>query len=295
MFRLSRLMPAICLPLLLAACATHPDNPSFAVTVEAADAAIKQMRADPKPLERPLLIIGGFWDPNFSPPLFRNHFKKSAGDDHMMVTVSIGFCGSFAECRRKVIEAIESKFPSSDPNWTSEVDVIGASLGGLTARYAAAPSEDPNAPRRLKIKRLFSIASPHSGATLAKLFALTAFHRDMRPESPFLKKLAEHDHDARYEIYPYVWLGDGIVGPQYAAPPGMNPLWLPALPLHPTHGGAMIDSRILADIGRRLRGEEGFAKIPGAPLPGAGNLKHVPRRLLRSRIRFRRTRRGNGV
>jgi hypothetical protein len=267
---LLRIMPLIYLPLLLAACASHPENPSFPVTVKDADAAIDQMRAEPKPFERPLLIIGGFWDPNFSPPLFRNHFKKLAGDDRKIVTVSIGFCGSFAECRRKVIDAVEAKFPSADPTWTSEVDVIGASLGGLAARYAAAPSDDPKAGRRLKIKRLFSIASPHSGSTLAKLIALTSFHRDMRPESSFLKKLAEHDPAAGYELYPYVWLGDGIVGPQYAAPPGMNPLWLPALPLRPTHGGAMIDSRILADIGRRLRGEEGFAKPPGAPLPGAG-------------------------
>ena len=264
-----RLISLVCLPLLLAACATHPENPSFAVTVEAADAAIKEMRAAPKQLERPLLIIGGFWDPNFSPPLFRNHFKKLAGgDDRMIVTVSIGFCGSFAECRKRVIDAVEAKFPSDDPNWTNEVDVIGASLGGLTARYAAAPPDDPKAGKRLKVKRLFSISSPHSGSMLANLIALTSFHRDMRPQSAFLKKLAEHDHDAGYELYPYVWLGDGIVGPKYAAPPGMNPLWLPALPLRPTHGGAMIDSRILADIGRRLRGEEGFAKVPGAPLPG---------------------------
>src|SRR5687768_4138365 len=157
-----RLIPVLCVPLFFAACATHPENPSFAVTVEAADAAIKEMRAAPRQLERPLLIIGGFWDPNFSPPLFRNHFKKLAGDDHMMVTVSIGFCGSFAECRRRVIEAVEGKFPSADPEWTSEVDVIGASLGGLTARYAAAPSDDPKAGKRLKVKRLFSISSPHS-------------------------------------------------------------------------------------------------------------------------------------
>jgi hypothetical protein len=119
----------------------------------------------------------------------------------------------------------------------------------------------------LKIKRLFTIASPHSGASLAKLVALTDFHRDMRPDSPFLKRLAKEDAAAAYQVYPYVWLGDEIVGERYASPPGTNPLWLPPLPLLPPHAGAMMDSRILADIGRRLRGEEGFAKVPGAPLP----------------------------
>src|SRR4051812_6486355 len=92
-------------PFVLTACAGQPENPSFAITVKDAGAAIDRMRADPKPLERPLLIIGGFWDPNFSPPLFKHHFKRLAGDDRRMATVSIGFCGSFAECRRKVIEA----------------------------------------------------------------------------------------------------------------------------------------------------------------------------------------------
>jgi hypothetical protein len=257
----------IWVPFVLSACAAQPENPSFPITTKDADAAIDRMRADPKPLARPLVIVGGLWDPNFSPPLFKYHFKQLAGDDRRIVTVAIGFCGSFGECRRKIIDAVEEAFPSPDPSWTVEVDVLGASLGGLAARYAAAPPDESASPKRLKIKRLFSISSPHSGAVLAKLIALTDFHRAMRPDSPFLKRLAEQDASATYEVYPYVWLGDEIVGARYAAPPGTNPLWLPALPLRPPHGGAMMDPRILADIGRRLRGEEGFAKVPGAPLP----------------------------
>ena len=257
-------------PLLLSACAMQTPNPSFAVTRDDADAAIEAMRAAPRPLERPLVIVGGFWDPNFSPPWFKSQFKRIAGDDRMIVTVAIGFCGSFEECRRKIIEAVDQAFGSDDPVWTREVDVLGASLGGLAARHAAAPPAGSEGPRRLRVKRLFTIASPHSGATLAKMVALTGFHRDMRPESAFLARLAKEDAGARYEVYPYVWLGDEIVGERYASPPGMNPLWLPAVPLLPPHAGAMMDSRILADIGRRLRGEEGFARVPGAPLPDDG-------------------------
>jgi pimeloyl-ACP methyl ester carboxylesterase len=258
------------IPLMISACASQPPNPSFAVSVADADAAVERMRAEPKALQRPLVIVGGFWDPNFSPTLLKGYFRRIAGDDRKIVTVAIGFSGSFWECREKIIDAVDEAFPSTDPTWTSEVDVIGASLGGLAARHAAAPAVEGEGPRRLRIKRLFSIGSPHCGATLAKTIALTEFHRDMRPDSAFLKRLAAEDAGATYDVFPYVWLGDEIVGERYASPPGVNPLWLPALPMLPPHAGAMMDSRILGDIGRRLRGEEGFAKVPGVPLPETG-------------------------
>ena len=138
--------------------------------------------------------------------------------------------------------------------------VVGASLGGLVARYAAAPSDDPAKPRRLKIARLFSISSPQSGATLATTLGFTQYHRDMRPGSPFMQALANHDAEATYQLYPYVRLHDEIVGEQYAAPPDREPLWLPNPPLTLSHAGAMADERILADIGLRL--SERILKAP---------------------------------
>lgn len=244
----------------------EPQNPAFPVTTEQADAATAAMRERPRALARPLVIVGGFWDFNISPPLFAQHFRQLTGDDRIL-GVSVGLCGSFAECRRTVIEAVDESFPCADPTWTTEVDVIGASLGGLVARYAAAPPDDPSRPRRLKIARLFTISSPHAGATLADAVALTAFHRDMCPGSEFLKGLAARDAEATYELYPYVLLGDEIVGQQHAAPPGRNPYWLtaPGFPL--PHLAAMMDARILADIARRLRGEEPFTRGPAVPLP----------------------------
>jgi hypothetical protein len=225
------------------------------------------MRADPQKLSRPLVIIGGFGDPNVSPPLFKSFFQTICHDSQI-ITVSVCFCQSFNECRDKVIEAVDKAFPSADPNFTTDVDVVGACLGGLVARYAAAPSDDPAHPRRLKISRLFSISSPHTGATLAQLISITSYHRDMRPNSTFLKKLAQHDAEATYELYPYVRLHDEIVGARHAAPPGVDPFWLPNPPLTMAHFGAMIDVRILADIARRLRGEEPFTQYPATPLPG---------------------------
>jgi hypothetical protein len=53
----------------------------------------------------------------------------------------------------------------------------------------------------------------------------------------------------------------------HAAPPGANPFWLPNPPLKMAHLGAIMDIRILADIARRLRGEEPFTQFPATPLP----------------------------
>lgn len=253
-------------PFLFPACAGKPANPSFQVTFSQAHKAVAEMRDEPRRLSRPLVIIGGFGDVNISPPLFKSFFQNISCDSRI-ITVSVGLCQSFNECRQKVIEDVDRSCPSDDPMFTAEVDVVGASLGGLVARHAAAPSDDPSHPRRLNVARLFSISSPHSGATLAQLIAVTSYHRDLRPNSAFLNRLAEQDADATYELYPYVRLHDEIVGAKNAAPPGMNPLWLPNPPLTLSHLGAMIDERILADIARRLRGEEPFAQAPATPLP----------------------------
>ena len=43
-----------------------PANPSFALTYSDAKAALAQMRNDPKPLVRPLIIAGGYQDPGLA-------------------------------------------------------------------------------------------------------------------------------------------------------------------------------------------------------------------------------------
>lgn len=242
-----------------------PVNPSFPISYSEARSALDKMGAEPRPLSRPLVIIGGFLDPNVSPPLFKLEFYRLTGDDRI-ITVSVGLCGSFDECRQRVIDAVQEAYPSADPNWTTEVDVVGASLGGLVGRVAAAPSDDSSRPRRLKVARLFSISSPHSGATIAA-FGFTSYHKDVRPGSPFMQTLARSDADAKYELFPYVCLGDELVAEQYASPPNRPPLWLANPPLMPSHAGAMLDPRIRADIARRLRGEVPFSKLPATPLP----------------------------
>jgi hypothetical protein len=136
-------------------------------------------------------------------------------------------------------------------------------------------SRAASAGRRLRIARLFTISSPHLGSVqAAALPRVTQIQEDLRPGSVFLTRLAqeerdEHDERVAYEIVPYVRLGDGVVGPQYAAPAGQIAWWAPNMGVEAAHIGAMSDPRILADIMRRLRGEIPLTKAPPAPLPAA--------------------------
>src|SRR6266436_1349606 len=107
---LLKMTTILSLPFLFTACAAKPENPSFPLTFSDAAKAVDQMRADPRPLSRPLVIIGGFGDPNVSPPLFKNFFR-GISQDTKIITVSICFCQSFNECRQKVIEAVDKACP----------------------------------------------------------------------------------------------------------------------------------------------------------------------------------------
>jgi hypothetical protein len=212
------------------------------------------------------VLIGGIYDPNVSPVVYR-YVLGRAFDDDRVVGVAVGFERDFEACRRKVIEAVDRAFPSDDRLFTTEVDVIGASLGGLVGRYCAAPSRDGERPRRLKVRRMFTIASPHQGAILAKVGQLYPLHEELRPGSAFIQYVASHDKEAGYELYAYARLCDRVVGEELSAPAGVTPLWLAPPVFETGHSGAWLDPRILADIVLRLRGEKAFSTVPGERLP----------------------------
>src|SRR4051794_24053653 len=243
------------------------------------------MSADPRPLDRPLVILAGIGDPGIGPMLLERRLREvvQVDDDEgdpRTLQVSYAFHTSFEGCRRTVVDAVERAFPCDDPDQTTEVDVIGISLGGTVARYAALgppkssdtspqhPDDAPHAHKRLRIARLFTISAPHIGALQAdhtpSIFPL---YGELRTGSPFMTKLGESSASTHYSICPYVRLGDKTVGVENAAPKGQIPHWLPNLPFEIAHGQAWTDPRILADIARRLRNEPPLAADPPAPLP----------------------------
>lgn len=248
----------------LAGCTTRQRvNPSFPVSRDDARAAMRQMEMHPATLERPLVILGGFSDPGFSSSAVRSACRRLFDDERIVVVNFAGTTG-FDQCRKRVIDAVDKAFESADPSQTAEVDVIGLSMGGLVARVAA--ETDAPGERRLRIARLFAVSSPLQGAKLARYpLVLTTMHRDMREGSELLHTL--NDSRAPFPIYAYTRLHDFVVGEELAAPAGETAWWVDTPPLGDAHFGAIIDPRIMADIARRLRGEEPFALQPPAPLP----------------------------
>jgi hypothetical protein len=248
---------------------TAPANPSFPVTITDARAALKDMEAAPKPLPRPVVVLGGFHDPGLGPFVWRNEVRRWA-KGATVIEASFPFAHDFDECRRAVIAAVDRACPTDDPDATVEVDVIGASMGGLVGRYAAVskPRE-----RRLRVARLFTVSSPHRGAAWADAVpALSRLHADMREGSDFFQRLeaAEAATTADdFELVPYVRLGDRIVGAAHAAPTGNVAWWVPNGPMELAHLGANTDPRVRADVARRLRGEMPLTKTPPAAVPGA--------------------------
>ncbi|MEX0745133.1 MAG: hypothetical protein WD118_05985, partial [Phycisphaeraceae bacterium] len=229
--------------LLFGGCATYgPMNPSFDLEVDEAWTALDVMAGNPRTPPRPIVVLAGYRDPG----ILVNQLKQmleNATHDASFVVVHFAWTGSFDDCRERVIHAVDLALPSDDPVWTREVDVVAISMGGLVARYAAADPPRGNPVRRLRIKRLFTIGTPHRGAALAVLPTPDQRQLDMRNGSPFLDRLGISLEDAEYELYPYVRLGDRIVGEAKAAPPGDTPWWLPNRRLELAHTWAYRDPR----------------------------------------------------
>lgn len=264
-------VPAAWLPVvLLAAGGCSPDvprNPSFPLKVADARAALVEMIRDPKPLRRPVVVLGPWMDPGLAEAALVTLLKQVSGQDRV-IGVSFLLNSKMNDCRASVISAVERRFPCNDFERTVPVDVVAFSMGGIIARHAAMVEDSPwMRGKRLNIVRLFTIGSPHRGAKMAFLVAGERQARAMEPNSRFLTRLNHSEARRDYTIFPYVRLGDTIVGTEYTAPPGQVPWWVANEPLEAAHLGAFTDRRILADILRRLRYEPPYTRDPATPLP----------------------------
>jgi len=255
---------------LLIGCGTaQPVNPSFDLSMDDAREALTAMHKDRVTLSRPVIVAGGIADPGIMASSVARQLEQLVTDSSIVKPVSFFGAGTFDACRKRLLETVaelpvEIDETHRDPT-AIEVDVVAISMGGLAARYAALPNDQDD--RRLRIVRLFTIASPHRGAQLAELPSFDSRVKDMREGSTFLHELDEHLLEAEYELVSYVRLDDVIVGADRAAPPGEPVWWLPNRFGEFAHLGAAADPRIIADIARRLRGEKPFTTPPPEPLP----------------------------
>ncbi len=249
-------------------------NPSFAVTLNRARGVLRYDADHAKPLQRPLIIVGGFLDPGFGTDQLVKEYRRWTGDERV-IGVPLFWSSSFDQCRDEIVDAVQQAYPSADPSQTVPVDVVGISMGGLASLYAAADrtaiGEKPG--RRLNIARIFTISSPIRGALLATDIPINLhpLQNDMRAGSKFLTKLLTTGIYAPvpYQVYSYTRLNDLYVGTYNAALPGRTPWWVQPAPFDPPHSGCYHDARILADIACRLRGDPPLSHEPPTPLPTA--------------------------
>jgi hypothetical protein len=267
-FRLATcVVAAVIAPTLLAAC-TVPSNPAFPLTTAQAANALREMRRTPRAAVRPIVVVGGFGDPGIGSSNIKSVLEPCLLDAQFL-RVDPWMASSFPQARKDLVDAVQAAFPSADPRFTTEVDVVCNSMGGLVALYAIDPSQcsADAGMRTLRAAQVFTIASPLRGAAAAELPTLSPLVTDMRPGSQFLVTLGDSIRHARCEVIPYTISDDAFVGAVNTAPPGVDPWWVPAEFLHSGHMTAHNDKRILADIARRLRQETPYTREPREALP----------------------------
>lgn len=240
-------------------------NPDFPTSDRAADAAWTRMKAEPRGLDRPLLVLDGWRQPDFSSWALAQTLRSLTGaDKNSVLSASYMNRSDLNVIATDVIGRVEKKWPSDDPEWTTEVDVVGFSMGGIVARTAAMERAGAAPGKRLRIHRLYTLATPHRGAKLAQKIALDQAARDMRPGTDFLKRLDAALPDAGYELVCYAHTNDVIVGARNTAPPGREPIWVQGTLIF-SHLTTRLDRRILADIALRLRDEPPLALKASEP------------------------------
>jgi pimeloyl-ACP methyl ester carboxylesterase len=216
-----------------------------------------------------VLVLSGIHDPGIVVASLAHRLRRVTTDDARIETVSFFGADTFDACRQRVLD--KAAWLTADAGATAdgtEIDVVAVSMGGLVARYAAMSRPDDD--RKLHIKRLFTIGSPHRGAHMADWPTFDRRVIDMRAGSPFLASLDEALEEADYELICYVRLGDVIVGEENAAPLGRTAWWIsPGMSF--AHLSAYDDPRLVADIARRLRGETPFTRSPAAELEISGS------------------------
>jgi len=251
--------------------APRAENPSFSIDARSLAREHRRVREHPVALPRPVVVISGWRAPGVASRLTAARLASMTSRRREdFIPVSLGRVKSLPDAARAIVAAVENAAPSNDPECTRQVDVVAISMGGFATRLAAAPRDalPPLAhalhAKRLAVGTLYTLATPHRGASLAQIVAIDACARDMRPGCDFLAALDDALECDPLRIVPYARLRDGMVGAQNAAPPGMNPLWIDG-PLALAHLAITTDKRITLDIALRLRAETPIAREGAAP------------------------------
>lgn len=237
-------------------------NPDFHLDDAALEADLARMGRDPRRLERPVVILGGWHSPGVAnrsvESVLRPH-TSGRRDDFLSITYPLKLSvGGAAESAARTMR--------ERGLWDRELDLVGVSMGGVIARGLASGAFGHGA---LRVRRIFTIATPHRGAKIARIALLDRCAWELRPASKLLARLNQRNgNGSDPELVCYGALRDWWIGARNTAPPWMQPHWIdvPAgFGRLCSHFAINHDRRVLVDIARRLRAEEPIAERASEP------------------------------
>lgn len=206
---------------------------------------LRRMAASPGMLERPLLVMSGYRATRQLSAALAADLGRLFTSAARIVPVSFFSASSFdAACG--VVRAVLEREGLAD----QELDIVGVSMGGLVGRTLALPGEG-----HVRVRRLFTLCTPHRGARLAEVLAPDPAAIAMVGGSAHLARLDDALPSAQYELVCYARTRDWWVGTDRCAPPGHEAIVLETPPASLGHLLCSRDPRAQADIGRRLRSE----------------------------------------
>jgi pimeloyl-ACP methyl ester carboxylesterase len=210
-------------------------------------------------LDRPVLVLSGYRAPGVMGGNMARRLASLLGaplDDFRMI--SYPHMGDLDRVAHAVDRVVRREFSSDE-----EFDVVGISMGGLIARMLA--SEEyarEHGLRRLRLKNLFTMATPHLGAKIAKHVHVDKAATEMQIGSPRLAWLNALPRD--YGLHCYAILNDITVGAKQTALDRDHPMWVRGTPLF-SHSLITEHPLVVLDVAARL------ANLPGvldkSPVP----------------------------
>lgn len=242
-------------------------NPCFDVSDESLAAARRELAAAPANLPRPLVVLAGWRSPPMPDGGVLARIAPLIPGARDTLSITYASLWTIDSASRRVVARVQERFPAAGTTDTTEVDVIAISMGGLVARLAAGNAFSQRN-RRLRIARLFTLATPHRGARLASFIRPDPAAAAMRPGSEFLRSLDDDLARASFDLTCYAQLRDWWVGARNTAPPGHVPIWCEPRDVFGhwlSHFAINFNPRVLTDIALRLRGMTPLSRQGGEP------------------------------
>lgn len=230
-------------------------NPHFCPAPDEVRSKWTLLASTPYEHPRTVVVLCGWRAPLAALKSVRAHLRTLMPGTRV-IPIAFPRASSMREADHATRQVLDARQLADTP-----LDIVAISMGGLIARALAAGLFGTPTP----IHSLFTFATPHRGAVLAKYIRPDSAARDMRPGSPFLRDLDAALPGATFHLTPYGYKRDWWVGCDNTAPPGYTPLWLDPPDIRGrifSHFMITTERRIILDVALRLRGLPALSRHP---------------------------------